>query len=445
MPVFREHQQLEGLAEEEIADLKEFALANQTDRQGSYRPVLALRNGRLHTRNYVGVIETRRGTVVEILPKVDFFDCDDRDERTRDERTREVFLRMLRTWRGLRDAQLNETGIRELRDFHMLDVFVRIFLANLVRLTQRGLARHYHGVEDNLPRLRGRIRFPQHIRRNAANRARFFVAFDEFTADRPVNRLIHSALHKLRQIVTHPDNQQLLHQLRICFSEIPRSERPEVDWERHRIDRSMRHYEAVMAWVGLFLFNHGLATFSGKHVNQALLFPMEEVFEDYVADGFRRHQRGYRVRTQGPRRAFTRIGEEPAFRMKPDIALIRSGEVRFVLDAKWKAIDGGDKDPKHGISQGDVYQLYSYGRKFGCATVALIYPKTRKFASPLRYEFQDRVAGQPLPLLCVPFDVTRPKDSVAEIMRILADRARSELGRRDPATVQGGGGLGPAG
>ena len=162
----------------------------------------------------------------------------------------------------------------------MLDVFVRLFLTNLVLLAQRGLARQYRGVEETLPWLRGRIQFPEHIRRNAVNRALFHVAFDEFTANRPENRLIHSAIHKLRS-VTHPDNHQLLHQLGICFSEVPRSARPEVDWERHRIDRSMRHYDTVMAWVGLFLFHHGLATFSGQHVNQALLFPMEEVLRGF--------------------------------------------------------------------------------------------------------------------------------------------------------------------
>ena len=418
MPQFREHERLQGLKEEEYADLKDFALANQTDQQGKYRSVLTLRNGQLRTGNYVGVIETQRGTVIEILPKMDFGDGDDDEARTR-----QVFLRMLRTYRGLRTAKFNETRISDLRNFPMLDVFVRLFLADLVRLTQRGLARRYASVEDNLPRLRGRIRFPQHIRLNATNHARFYVAFDEFTADRPVNRLIHSTIHKLRSITRHPGNQQLLHQLRICFSEVPRSERPEVDWELHRIDRSMRHYEAVMAWVGLFLFNDGLATFSGKHVNQALLFPMEEVFEDYVADSFRRYQRDYRVRTQGPQKSFTRIGDADAFRMKPDIALIQAqtGEVRFVLDAKWKEIDGGGKDLKHGISQSNIYQLYTYGRKFGCATVALIYPKTRKFATLLRYEFQDRVAGQRLTLLCVPFDVEEPEASVAKIMRLLAN------------------------
>ena len=242
MLVFREHDLLHDLSETDEAELKQFALENQTDQQGRYRPVLSVRNGRLHAGRYVGVIETRGGTVLEILPKVDFVDDDE-------ESTRKVLLRMLRTYRGLRAAQFNETSISELRYFNMLDIFVRLFLTNLVLLTQRGLARQYRGVEDNLPWLRGRIQFPEHIRRNAVNRARFHVAFDEFTTDRPENRLIQSAIHKLRS-VTHPDNYQLLHQLRICFSEVPRSARPEVDWERHRIDRSMRHYDTVMAWVG---------------------------------------------------------------------------------------------------------------------------------------------------------------------------------------------------
>ena len=415
--VFKEHDALTRLDEKELADLKEFALANQADQQGNYRPVLALdKQGRLQARNYVGVIETKRGTVLEILPKVDFNGGEDGHDNTR-----QIFLEMLRAYRGLRTAQFNQTSISELRRFNMLDAFVQLFLNNLVLLTQRGLARRYSGVEDNLPRLRGRILFPQHIRHNAANRARFYVGFDEFTADRPVNRLIHSAILKLRS-TTRPANQQLLHQLRICFSEVPQSVRPDVDWQRHRIDRSMRHYDAVMAWVGLFLFNHGLATFAGKHVNQALLFPMEEVFEDFVADAFRRHQSRYSVQTQGPRKPFARIAGQPAFHMKPDIALIRADDVRFILDAKWKKdADNNSNDPKHGVSQNDIYQLYAYGRKFGCATAALVYPKTQKFQSPLQYEFVDKVAGQPLRLLCFPFDVEQPESSVQEILNQLTN------------------------
>ena len=405
--VVREHGPLEGLDDrDDQNDLRDFALANRAeDDDGNERSVLALRNGRLYARNHVGIIETRQGTVVEILPKVEF---------DRDEDAREVFLKMLRPYRATRSLQFDQAGIRSLPRFNMLQVFIRLFLDDLVRLTRRGLARHYQSVEDNLPCLRGRIRFTDHIRLNAANGARFYVAFDEFTADRPVNRLIHTTIDRLRA-VAHPDHQQLLHQLRICFADVPRSTRPEVDWDRHRIDRSMRHYEAVMAWIGLFLFNHGLATFAGEHVNRALLFPMEKVFEDFLVDAFHRHQTQYQVWSQAPQRPFAKIGSIDAFTMKPDIALVRHNEVCFVLDAKWKTIT----DPKKHITQSDVYQLYSYGRKFGCRTVALIYPSTKEFQCPLRYEFNDTVRGQPLTLWCCPFDVVRPQDSVKRIMKHL--------------------------
>ena len=255
--VFRKHDRLTGFSQEECADLKDFALENQTDQAGNHRPVLAARNGQLHAQNYVGVIETQRGTVLEILPKVDFGGGDGHDK------ARQVFLNMLRTYRGLRTAQFNQTGISALHRFNMLEAFVQLFLDNLALLTKRGLARHYNGVEDNLPRLRGRILFPQHIRHNAANRSRFYVGFKE--------------------------------------------------------------------------------------------------------------------------------------------------------------IDGLSSDPKHGVSQGDIYQLYAYGRKYGCPTVALIYPRTQQFNSPLSYEFIDEVTSQPLTLLCLPFDVEQPQSSVENVLQQLTD------------------------
>ena len=146
MLVVKEHEELKGLREDEQTDLEKFALANQTDGQGNYRPVFLLKNNRLRAQNYVGIIETRKGTVLEILPKVDFAE-DAEDEDT--EKTKRVFFKMLRSWRGLKSlAQFNESHINAVRRFNMLEVFFHLFLNNLVLLTQRGLARHYHPVEE---------------------------------------------------------------------------------------------------------------------------------------------------------------------------------------------------------------------------------------------------------------------------------------------------------
>ena len=226
--VIKEHEELKDLRQDELRDLKDFALENRTDVEGNYRPVLELKNNRLYAQNYVGILETRKGTVLEILPKVDFVKDEDKEKT----KTKECFFEMLRDWRGFKSlAQFNASHINAVRRFNMLEVFVHLFLNNLVLLTQRGLARHYQSEEDNQPYLRGRILFPQHIRENVANRARFYVGYDEFSANRPANRLIHSTIHKLMGSVRQPRNQQLLHQLRISFSDIPQSAHLKGDWD----------------------------------------------------------------------------------------------------------------------------------------------------------------------------------------------------------------------
>ena len=82
----------------------------------------------------------------------------------------------------------------------------------------------------------------------------------------------------------------MLRNLEAAFIEVPSANDLRGDWRKHSVDRSMQHYRPVMRWVGLFLFNRGLTTWSGNHVNQSLLFPMEEIYEDFVTHSFRRHQ-----------------------------------------------------------------------------------------------------------------------------------------------------------
>ena len=50
-----------------------------------------------------------------------------------------------------------------------------------------------------------------------------------------------------------------------------------------------------------------------------------------------------------------------------------------------------------------MYQIYAYGKRYGCEAVALAYPRTGRFAHILRYRLFDG-----LHLICLPFDVTKP-------------------------------------
>ena len=183
--IVREYEPLDFVTTQEREELKAF--------QGVFKQNS---NGTLTASNYVGVITTRRGTVIEILPKIDLGGDSEPDH----EKTKRLFLPMLRCWRGFGET-LRESDIRALRRFPMLEVFVRQFLVNLNELARGGLARRYIPIEENLPYLGGRILFHEQIRENLINHARFYVSHDELSVNRPANRLIHSTMAKLLPLV----------------------------------------------------------------------------------------------------------------------------------------------------------------------------------------------------------------------------------------------------
>ena len=114
----------------------------------------------------------------------------------------------------------------------------------------------------------------------------------------------------------------------------------------------------------------------------------------------------------------TSISGRNAFMMKPDLSLRDGNRAAFILDAKWKHIDALANDPKHGIDQDDVYQLYAYAKAYECNLVALVCPLTKAFRRPLHCRFFDGFR-----LVCLPFDVQDPEGSVQTSVRTLREFA----------------------
>ena len=62
------------------------------------------------------------------------------------------------------------------------------------------------------------------------------------------------------------------------------------------------------------------------------------------------------------------------FQTRPDILIKRGEEVVQIIDTKWKKIANRIDDQKHGVAQGDVYQMMAYGQIYKCARLTLVYP-----------------------------------------------------------------------
>jgi 5-methylcytosine-specific restriction enzyme subunit McrC len=51
----------------------------------------------------------------------------------------------------------------------------------------------------------------------------------------------------------------------------------------------MNHYNKALSWCRVFLRGNSFTAFAGNEVALALLFPMEKVFESFVAAKLRKH------------------------------------------------------------------------------------------------------------------------------------------------------------
>lgn len=127
-------------------------------------------------------------------------------------------------------------------------------------------------------------------------------------------------------------------------------------------------------------------SFSGSEVAFALLFPMETLFESYIAAELKKilGHSGYTLTVQD--RTHHLFDKPKCFLMKPDI-VIKHEELGlvFVMDTKWKVLS--DAKANYGISQADMYQMYAYQKKYTLESVTLLYPLTENVEQKENIEF----------------------------------------------------------
>jgi 5-methylcytosine-specific restriction enzyme subunit McrC len=150
----------------------------------------------------------------------------------------------------------------------------------------------------------------------------------------------------------------------------------------------MGHYAEALDWVRLILNEKAPLTGIGESSAPSLLFPMEAVFEAYVAKHLARQiVPPLTLKTQARSHHLVRHRERDWFRLKPDLLIQEVEQPLLVLDTKWKLLDSlkSNGTDKYGLSQADFYQLHAYGQSYlgGKGDVVLIYPKTATFAQPL--------------------------------------------------------------
>jgi len=356
----------------------------------------------LQLQSYVGVLQTPCGTQIEVLPKTSV----DHEDENNLEQNRKMLFRMLR---HLKSANFKQSGDAHLRKapMHLLELFITYFLQEVNTLVKRGVRSDYVTKEENQAFLKGKLLVNQQVRVNAVQQQRFFCAYDEYLPDRPENRLIHRALEKVLKLSRNSNNQRLSRELMFVFADVPMSKNIRQDFAKCKSNRAMTHYQHPLEWCRLILNEESTVSSAGKTQTISILFPMEKIFEDYVAAMLNRAlQPDYLVRVQsGGKHLVEKHQSKAMFALRPDLVIEQSGQRVCVADTKWKCIDQSDRAKNYGISQSDMYQLYAYATKYNCKRVVLIYPESDLFNQPLApFDF-----GEGYQLHVVPFPLDHMK------------------------------------
>ena len=226
-------------------------------------------------KNYVGLIQMKNNYQIQVLPKIEFLHGEK-------DKTKQVFMKMLQSMKDFPGKVFSNANLKVDR-MNLYEVFISMYLQEVRRLVKHGLKASYVKREENLNVYKGKLIVSEHIKSNFIHKERFYIGFEEYQINRPENRLLKSTLMKLQKISSSAENTKEIRQLLTAFELVDISRNYDKDFSRVIIDRNTKDYEMLMKWSKVFLKGNSFTTFSGTDNARSLLFPMEKVFEAYVA------------------------------------------------------------------------------------------------------------------------------------------------------------------
>lgn len=394
----------ESLSIADFGDKRDFYELHEWALGEEGKKILEAGVGKISARNQVGVLMTKTGCVLEILPKT--------EDGIEVEASRKLLLSMLYR-SGRLPILVGRSSPTEVSRLPLTESLVELFLDAVMFLAKRGLASSYQTHKETLPCVRGRIDFQGFIRRGMCS-DRVPCTFDNLSSNSPENRILATTLLICYNAGIGSSNLQRMGFLNDAFQEIEplSSARLALDVLRGvSIDRKNHAYSDALELARLILTGLNVAGTWASPILFSIFFPMEKVFERYVlAELLDMKGRGElrSVRYQSnPYSLLLKLSEGKlisSFNLKPDLVVITARNERLLVDAKWKLLDEDAIDGKNGISQSDLYQMLSYatiyrGESAIVDRLMLVYPKWSRFTSFMKYSYAD---GARTPLFIIP-------------------------------------------
>jgi 5-methylcytosine-specific restriction enzyme subunit McrC len=337
---------------------------------GHYQPFLQFDDDQIRANNYVGFIQNG-SELIEIYPKV-FRGTTEPDKALM---LRHIFywFSYCRKWK----FPFTQSSLQPNSIDRFPELIIHLIATQFLETVSERPLMQYQLQEEALSSPKGDINFTRYINRgaNKGNFHKLECDYEPFLFDNRVNRIIKYCTRLLLTQTKLAENQRLLQETLFVLDEVDDIPCTIQDINSISLNSFYEDYSLIMS-VCKSILDQQIYSNNEYDLSQwCLLFPMEYIFEDFVAGFLQTHfSDEWEVEYQKSNAYL--VTKPQVFQMQHDIFLnSKSDPARaIIVDTKYKVRTFSEDDKKRGVSQSDLYQVVSYAYRRGCKEVILIYP-----------------------------------------------------------------------
>lgn len=315
---------------------------------------------------FVGVIQVGDLTI-EILPKIGRTSySNDVEEKAK---WQKILLDMLHqcNWMTIR---ANEKAPLRFKYNSILEAYLELFIRECEYLLQLGLIKKYKQTEGNKNSLKGKLIIGKNIQYNLVHQERFYTQHQVYDKNNIYNQILFKALNTIPNITSNPLLNDRLYSLLFSFPELDNIHVTPSMFSNLVFDRKTSVYEEAISIAAMILLNYRPDIQNGQNNVLAILFDMNDLWEEYVyRQLLRYYEPPLQIVPQDYKKVWEKENNSSASKgIKPDIVLEKR-EKTLIIDTKWKLPE--DDIP----NDADLKQMFMYNEYWDNANAILFYPK----------------------------------------------------------------------
>ncbi len=347
-------------------------------------------------KNYVGVVQID-GLTIEILPKIDAND-------NRKDLWQGVLIDMLKTTKKLKVQKLGQANVTK-QNIHLLDIYFEWFLNEIEILIRQGLIKQYYIEAKNVKALKGKLEFAGHIQKNLIHKERFYTSHQIYEKDHLIHQVLSFALTIIENFSKGTYLYSRCKSVQLDFPDVKNVKINKETFGRIKKSRKTAPYQTALEIARFIILNYAPNISSGDEKMLALLFDMNNLWEEYVL---------VKMKQEALKREDTEVYGQKSkefwqgINIRPDIVVEKNGKT-YVIDTKWKNIQNF-KPSTH-----DLRQMYVYNVYWESAQAMLLYPSVKN-KDPDFKNFKDKEHQCAVGRLNIIEDEKLKKDIGFEIM-----------------------------